>query len=377
MFQQLANFSQLPIVNLTDISLPKDGLSYELSEACRKNYSKNDACKEHYRRMAGIEGEGMVQCPYGFASLKLKTGQLGVALTGFVPYPRLGGKKEQIIARRHPELRVTAEAVERVVESLKEVHRRHQEFESAMLRRQATLESDGRARLRRMEEETAQNYSMALHEIRKLNRTVLQTAEQLCISQRPQAPDLADAPLVTIWKTSELMSKQFDVIEILANGVLNTLAVNIPSVIYQLVDKCVKVYQVQAEHGKRIFLQAPPQYRPKVLVCKRTFSIIPTVLISNALKYSKPNTEVRVMLGGQDEVCELSVMSVAEGDEILNEDIFRRGVRRSQDKEGSGVGLYVAQLVAEQHNTRISVQSTVISPGIVRHVFKVPFRVLR
>jgi hypothetical protein len=377
-FDKIAQYSALPIVDLNHPGRPHDGLSVPLTDSCRKHLTKGDACIRHYEEMvaSGTEPGSLVSCPFGFASVAFRAGDIFGALTGFIPYPRLGGTNERIVAKRHKEARVTIDAITGAILTLKEVSQRFEQIEDEAERRLFSVENEAKRLLHEIDIETAKKHSMALHEIRKLNRTVVQTAERLCLEQSPQSPEQADSRIVNIWKTAELMSKQFDVVEILANESLTKLPVKTPSQLYKIFDKCVRVFQT-VRGPRSLFLQAPQNYSPRIHVCEKTFPIIPTVLISNALKYSKPNTEVRVILEPDGGSCVASVISVSEGQMPLDDSIFQRGVRISSDSDGSGNGLYVAQLVARQHATKITVQSIPDSHNNVKHIFRVPFRVIK
>jgi hypothetical protein len=377
-FEKISSFSRLPIVDLQKPGLPQNGVLITLSETCRKNYSKGPACKQHYEALAreNHDRKKLVQCPYGFASIGFRAGDVSAALTGFIPSPRLGGPAERILAKRHKEIKLDTEVVFDSILKLKEVGHRYQEIDMEARQRLYSVEEEVKKRLDEVELKVSQKFSMALHEIRKLNRTVVQTAERMCLEERPSSPESASPAPVTIWKTAEMMSKQFDAIEILANESLINLPVKDQSLLYRVFDKCVRVYQYQPG-SRRIFMQSPPGYIPKILVCEKTFPIIPTSLISNALKYSIPESEIRVILGPDGEFCEVIVISQSKGQQRLDDSIFARGVRASQDKEGSGMGLYVAQLVAGQHGTKIRVESHLSGNNTVKHIFKVRFRTIR
>ncbi len=378
LYDDIAQFSPVPIVDLKNLNIPRNGMVMPVSETCKRNFGKNDNCRAHYRALAegNPEGRVLTQCPYGFSSIAFWLGGVSAAITGFVPNPRLGGSQERIVAKRHKNTRVSAEAAREMISNFRAVAARYRAIEEAAAERLKSADEEATQRLHDVEVEIAKKHSMALHEIRKLNRTVVQTAERLCMEESPQNPEQADARIVTIWKTAELMSKQFDVVDILANETLTKLPVKAPSQVYKIFDKCVRVYQA-VRGSRRLFLQAPQNFSPKILVCEKTFPIIPTVLISNALKYSAPNTEVRVTLEPSERGCLASVISESPGEQLLDDSIFDLGVRVSRDSDGSGTGLYVAQLVARQHGTRITVESTPSSEHTVRHVFKVSFRTLK
>jgi signal transduction histidine kinase len=247
-------------------------------------------------------------------------------LTGVIPFPRLGGTPERRVAKQHPELRCP-------VTSLNKASKAIQEAESAAIA---------------LEQEFIEKHSMALHEIRKLNRTVKQTAERMCLKQRPSAPDSADPQLVQIWKSAELMSVQFDIIELLANQTLTDLPLNSQVEVYRIFDKCARIY-CPANEPQRITLRAASGYSPRIEACDKTFPMIPTVLMENALRYSLPNTSISVDIERAKRHCVVTVSNLTKLNERLNDTVFKRGVRASTDGEGSGHGLFLAKLVTEQH----------------------------
>jgi signal transduction histidine kinase len=321
---------------------------------CQRNYNRSGLCREHYERLAKASGRvaAPVQCPYGFASYSVFRDPVRVAFTGVIPYPRVGGELERAHAKRFPENRVAVSALEKGGTAL-------------------LAAAD---RLGQLETEAVKGHSMALHEIRKLNRSVKQTAERLCLKEHPEDPQASNPDLVRIWKTSELMSQQFDIIEILANESLASLPLNSRFNLYKLVDKCVRIYRPGSD--RRIALTAPHPYSPEIQACDKTVAIIPTVLIENALRYSLPGTEVTVSLRPAEGQCLLEVSDLTAANPDLTPKVFGRGVRASPDTEGSGTGLYVAQLVARQHGSEITMRLDQASAGVVKCTFAMPFKVL-
>ena len=86
-----------------------------------------------------------------------------------------------------------------------------------------------------------------------------------------------------------------------------------------------------------------------------------TNLVSNAVKYSPPNTRVALCVERQDSQAVLSVCD--EGPGIAEEDLrvlfqpFGRGRSADTLAEGTGMGLYVVKQIVEAHDGRIGVQS--------------------
>jgi sensor histidine kinase regulating citrate/malate metabolism len=57
------------------------------------------------------------------------------------------------------------------------------------------------------------------------------------------------------------------------------------------------------------------------------------------------------------EALSVRVSNVYAGSAILTAGVFEKGVRETSEDSGSGHGLYVAQLVARQHGTKVRVES--------------------
>jgi signal transduction histidine kinase len=94
-----------------------------------------------------------------------------------------------------------------------------------------------------------------------------------------------------------------------------------------------------------------------------SFESIPLVLIDNAIKYAIPGSEVRVTVDDRDQHCFVSVDSHGE---VVSEDdqkrIFLKGFRSASAKKsnstGSGLGLYIAKIVAKANGFKIHFSAT-------------------
>jgi K+-sensing histidine kinase KdpD len=110
----------------------------------------------------------------------------------------------------------------------------------------------------------------------------------------------------------------------------------------------------------------------RIAACDKTFAIIPTVLIENALKYAIKDTSIVVEVYTDSGQYALSVSNDAVENKLLNDQIFEKG-RRAAGGDGSGHGLYLAQLVAKQHRARIKLSVRSEGIGVVRCTFTVKF----
>ncbi len=116
--------------------------------------------------------------------------------------------------------------------------------------------------------------------------------------------------------------------------------------------------QVMAVH--RIRLDIPPDL-PQVDADPNRLERILTNLLSNALKYSDPETEVLVQAQQTDKWVTISVVDRGVG--ISSHDLphlFERFYRAkgARKTEGLGMGLYISRMLVEAHGGRIWAEST-------------------
>lgn len=349
-FDQIVLISALPVIDIESISRPQNGWLRSLSSTCQKQLNSGTKCYEFYASLQGSTvPKGIHLCPFGFSTLKFSVGNSEVGITGFIPTPRSGHQKEKIIAKRHPEYKYQLESVENMTLKLQKVRR--------------SMET--------VEIETIKNQSMALHELRKLNRIVVQTAERVCNEQSPGNPENASKQNVTIWKAATLMSEQFEIIEIVANESLTDSPLNQMIVPYPLFDKCVRIYQtlVQGKHNIRISGLGNHASSPRIYINDKTFPIIPTVLIENALKYATPKSDIRINFQLSGKAYLITVANESIDSTPLNNRIFERGVRLTTKGDGSGHGLYLAKLIAAQHNAKLTAISKDMGGDKYEHYF--------
>jgi signal transduction histidine kinase len=129
--------------------------------------------------------------------------------------------------------------------------------------------------------------------------------------------------------------------------------------LHGLVHKHFKIYEV-AFADKEIRAYENGQSIGEILASK-AFSVIPHTLLDNALKYSSRGGQVVLNFEEDDRNITMSVTShgpkieVSELTTIFEP--FKRGAAgQAQEEEGSGIGLYLAQMVAIEHGTQILVR---------------------
>ena len=348
------DFCALPVVDLQRVGPPRDGTFIPSPPECASNMAKGSKCRAHYESVAGAgEGEAVV-CPYGFTSVRVAVGPHELALTGVVPGSGERTPKQNRAAKRNPSSRVSPDTLGRASESLRVAQ----------------------ARLDAADDEAARNYSKALHEIRKYNRTVRHAAERLLLKDGETRLGDVGRELRNIEVAADLMSRQFDIIQALAQDELLTRPLDGKGKLKGFAAKIVHVLR-EANRDRDIYLNAEPQdYDPTIAVSDFSFPILVSVLVDNALKYSLTSSyvEVRVVQVSRSE-CRLEVLNLTKPGVTLTDDVFRRGYRGDVKADGAGIGLYVASIVARQHGSELRVQ-TERRNGRNRQVFSLTFRTL-
>ena len=321
-FKELSPF---PIVDLDFIDKPSDGFHVPLNNFCQKKYRNNSACAAFYKSLS-VYREGFYACPFGFSAYKFRVSGKAFALTAFIPFPRQETQLEADRARDHAQTKTSRAAVEKTA--------------LALITASATAE--------RGYQQEIQKYPAAFHELIKLNGAVKQHAE-LLLESWPE-----DGNVRTIFSSAEMMSRQFEILELIANQELTKLPVKNRSTLKLLVYKCLKIYETRASAKKIRFEKKLAE--GDILVCNKTFPIIPFVLIDNAIRYSRENGRVLVEVVTERGSCELRVSNHCDFF-VEAEKLFRKG-SRGNEGEGSGNGLYLAQLVAAQHGAEIVFKQT-------------------
>lgn len=131
--------------------------------------------------------------------------------------------------------------------------------------------------------------------------------------------------------------------------------------VYKLFDKVQAIifHSEGKKYNKRFKLKGSSFRRISVY---NSFPIIPLCLIQNAVKYSKtPDIEITI----EEAASAIEISVISEGPQLDDDElveVFTKGFRGKYAQrlhhDGLGIGLYVAQKVAEAHNTEISVRST-------------------
>lgn len=300
----------------------RDGFGIALPSFCRERLAGNDKqCVAHYRALAGGT-EQFRMCPYGFTSYPVKLEQATVIITGIVATPRFDDAKERARAKQFPEVRVSRDSVLSVASFYKR------------------LEES----IRRIEEGARRRLPQALHELRKLNAIVKANVEKL------GGDDAVSAEVKSISGAAQIMSNIFDVVEALANiEGLKALKHDDFIAVFDLAFKAKKLYEVRAKM-RPINIYVSGDDRLAIYGSKKTFPIVLTVLLENAIKYGRPSSTINIVVSKVGVNCSLEVSN--ESDVPIDPArCFDRGVRFGDEAvEGDGLGLYLVREIVNCHN---------------------------
>lgn len=114
---------------------------------------------------------------------------------------------------------------------------------------------------------------------------------------------------------------------------------------------------------KRMSIAAELRIRPEINGDPNLLKIVFTNLINNAIKYGKPESEIRVELyeDGENYVFSIHNEGVGISKEDIETRLFQRFTRLKQKGtegvKGSGLGLYICKKIVEKHNGRIWAES--------------------
>ena len=126
------------------------------------------------------------------------------------------------------------------------------------------------------------------------------------------------------------------------------------------IENCIRIIRQQS--NKNIIETSFEKNLPEILVDTDKFQQIILNLLENAVKYSDPDSVIKVRTKSCDDFVTVEVTD--KGIKIEDKDrerIFEKFTRLStvltQKTEGSGLGLYITKTLVERMNGRISVES--------------------
>lgn len=172
--------------------------------------------------------------------------------------------------------------------------------------------------------------------------------------------DSASNEVKSIYQSAKLLVDSIQMVDIFFNPDSATYGSTVRTNIYRLFDKvqAILFHSEGRKYNKRFKLIGTSY---KEIHLYESFPIVALALTHNALKYSKTR-EIEILI--EDSVGHVDVSVLSVGPEITEGEkyrIFEKGYRGKtaslMHHDGSGIGLYVAQHIADIHGFKIQVDS--------------------
>jgi signal transduction histidine kinase len=205
---------------------------------------------------------------------------------------------------------------------------------------------------------------MAAHDLRTSLWTIQMYSQFLVEEIRAAASEEQLRMLQTIMESSEnlknIVGDYLDIATIESGKLQLDLK---PTDLLELCKNCIRLNGILAEK-KQIRLNLEHQTLPKLKVDTARIEQVLNNLIHNAIKFSPPQTEIRVALQRTDDeviVCveDQGVGIPSDKVDILFEPFEGGRTQGTEEEKGSGLGLAIARKVVQEHGGRIWVESEV------------------
>lgn len=207
-----------------------------------------------------------------------------------------------------------------------------------------------------------------LHDPIRLAKQIQQVAERVVLSSvggahLDDALDRASPELKSLVKAADLLSDSFDLLTIYFNPESASYSKSYYLSLHGLLRKLVSIFSIsdpldQSADAPRIYLTGTFHRNVQL---RESFKLVPFALITNAIKYCAEGA-VRVTITELSQSVEVAVESAGpliEQDELPH--IFEKRFRGKWAKKlssGSGVGLYLADIVAKANGFSIKAKSS-------------------
>jgi len=167
--------------------------------------------------------------------------------------------------------------------------------------------------------------------------------------------------LKAIYQSSKMLVDSIKMIDVFFNPDSASYGRSVKTNIYKIFDKVQSIiYFSEGKKYNKKFMLSGNSF--KEIYVYESFTIIPLTLIHNALKYSKTR-EIEIEIDDGSNGVDVKVSSIGP---VINEEeklkIFEKGYRGKYANrlhhDGAGIGLHVANNVANAHGFTINVTST-------------------
>lgn len=335
------NYSPFPYKLTKDGSL-KNGSLFPIPNFCLKHCISKE-CSEHYNTVLK-NVDGLVKCPFGFATDIIKIGDQQLILTCLNLEKITSRKVERLLSDKDFLPRLSLERYNRIIEDYKKLISENtcSNEQAIELARQSDSVNNQKVLLEN-----------TLHEIRKLNNQLKNSVDIFLLETNKTRYDWDKIKDVCkdICSTASLMSIRFDYYDFEVNPTLNTNAIEIPIPIYKRIEKIYKCLTGRiAKKGLRVILDGKSY---NLYNASSILEIALFIIIDNAVKYALEKTDIRIKfkeVGNKLTVTFYNWGICPERSEqsLLTERGYRsKKIVDSQKYEGRGIGLFILKTICQ------------------------------
>lgn len=202
-----------------------------------------------------------------------------------------------------------------------------------------------------------QDINLLVHDLRQLSGTIYHAAEEGIEALRTNDSSTARVRFENIIASQTMLRIRADALDFTGNPNVSLDKIAVP--IFRRVDKVVRSFMPYALKKRLAIRLEGRSFRETT--GPDVFEIIPFTLIDNAVKYSPPNSEIRVRVTDFFNETEVIVQSMGpriESTELRK--IFERGYRgvhaKISGRPGSGIGLHMAANLVSQFSGQLTVE---------------------
>jgi len=314
----------------------KDGLLIKAHEYCLKRC--REKCEKYYRDIHNIEG--VHQCPNGFTSYVIKDKDDIEIFTAF--------RLEKHYDKRKCNARITKNTYNPILTD--------KQFHDIINAYQKT------SNVFKLYGESTKFVNDIVHEIKNFNSLIVTKSELLMSRIEDASKRKKDETNLeishNIFALSSLISLRYSVYDLTVNPEALKFGGANSILVHNKFFKIIKCYDEEArKRGISIKTSGSTAYK---IEAYKTFSLLPFLLIDNAIKYSPDFEEILISFEENKNGLKIKIDSMGPNitkEELLN--VFNKEFRSEAAKctkiSGSGIGLHLAQKICELHNININV----------------------
>lgn len=311
-----------------------------------------------------VVGPGAVEhraCPEGFSTFSCRVGDHHVRVVGVLDL-ELNEDATSEFKKRHRSQKVRPQSVRSWCNNLTAV----------------------RGSLEEVVDYQSQELLNSLHEVKTACSAIIRNAEDL-VADSPggnfdERLRNSSDPIRAVYGSAELLIQQLQMSSLAINPAAAKSSAPHPIPVYKIFHKYNRILQaVATKKGVTVYQAGHSDGRT---VAYDSFTLLPLILIQNAIKYTPRNGGHSVKIYVDDIADQIRCRVTNVGPEISETDrekIFEKGHRTDNvagELPGYGIGLYVARIVADAHDTSITVRSERHSSDLFLNTFQVQFRLV-